>query len=338
MHAAFKRMLLLMVLIAAAFLPKEAKAVSSGNAVSNDVVTYDLKLGDVAVTSENCNDIQFGQLCGTASYDAATKTLTLDSVKSKKKVFYSGIDGLKVKIKVFAVFFMEDGSATSIELKGNTVFDGNEADYLNMSTLSIGENTEVKFYNFNTMYASSMRGVSGEAGEKLVFENCYAEIAGTIINIASMTFDNCFLVNGVHFDEAKHEVVNTDGSLCDGFNIEMYEEYDLWVCGERVTKKNCYDLSKVPGFKKGIIYYNGSVNELRLSGCTIEAPEGVPAIRSAEENIRVVMQDSNSIITAKGAPVLKLEKGGSRIANFDCSLAISTSDDQPAILAENSLL
>ena len=336
-HAASKRALLLMVLVAAAFLPEETKAAVAGSEVSNDVVTYDLKLGDVAVTSENCNDIQFEQHWGKASYDAETKTLTLDSLLAMKKVLYSGIDGLKIKIK-HDVTIQGGGSYIVLQLNANTVIDGSEAECLNMSTLSVGENTEVVFRNFNDFTASSIRGVSGEAGEKLVFDNCNADIITTLTNIASVTFENCGLPDGWSFDESRHGVVYGDGDFAEYFRIKVNKEYDLWVCGERVTTKNYSDLSKVPGVKEGYISFDGDNNVLYMAGCKIETPDGVPAIRSNMENLCVRASYSNNDIIAKGAPALKFEKGGSCIRTLaGGSLSLSTSDDQPAILATDSL-
>ena len=270
----------LILLLAAAALPYEAKAIGSDNEVSNDVTTYDLKLGDVAVTSENCNDIQFGQSRGKASYDAETNTLTLDGVSAMKKVLYSGIDGLKIKIKNSVRFSAGDGRVIVWQLNANTVIDGSDAERLNMSTLSVGENAEVAFRNFNDLTASAIRGVSGEAGEKLVFDNCNVKIILTLTNIASVTFENCGLPDGLTFDKDKHGIVTEEGNFVNAFHIRVYKEYDLWVCGERVTTKNYRDLSKVLGVKEGNIYFELDMGVLYLySGCKIETPDGVPAIR-----------------------------------------------------------
>ena len=329
----------LILLLAAAALPYEAKAIGSDNEVSNDVTTYDLKLGDVAVTSENCNDIQFGQSRGKASYDAETNTLTLDSVVAIKKVLYSGIDGLKIKIKNIVRFDAENGSVIVWQLNANTVIDGSEAESLNMLTLSVGENAEVVFRNFNDLCASAIRGVSGEVGEKLVFENSNVEIVLTLTNIASVTFENCGLPDGLTFDKDKHGIVYEGGDFVNGYHIRVYKEYDLWVCGERVTTKNYKDLSKVPGVKEGNIYFNLDREMLYLSsGCKIETPEGVPAIRSGIKGLNVVAYDTDNIITAKGAPALIFENDGGAIQTpYESNLLLATSDDQPAILVADTL-
>lgn len=329
----------LILLLAAAALPYEAKAIGSDNEVSNDVTTYDLKLGDVAVTSENCNDIQFGQSRGKASYDAETNTLTLDGVSAMKKVLYSGIDGLKIKIKNRVRFSAGDGSVIVWQLNANTVIDGSDAERLNMSTLSVGENAEVVFRNFNYLTASAIRGVSGEAGEKLVFENCNVKIVLTLTNIASVTFENCGLPDGLTFDKDKHGIVYEGGDFVNGFRINVYKEYDLWVCGDRVTTKNYIDLSKVPGVKEGNIYFELDMGVLYLySGCKIETPDGVPAIRSGIKGLNVIAYDTDNIIIAKGAPAIIFENVGGVIQTPDESnLLLATSDGQPAILAADSI-
>ena len=337
-HAAFKRALLLMVLVAAAFLPEETKAAVAGSEVSNDVVTYDLKLGDVVVTSENCNDLQFGQSSGTANYDAGTKTLTLDGIGTSNHTIYSKIDGLTIKIKG-AVIFSSSKTINSLDLEANTVIDGSEDNYFAFQSLRIGERSEVVFRNFNDFTASSIRGVSGEAGEKLVFENCKVAVEGSISQIASMTFVKCALHGDVAFDEAKHAVANYNGDVAEFFIIEKCDVYDLWICGVQVTSLNSNDLSVLPGVKQGSIYYSELGNVLEVLDCRIESPEGIPAIRSNMENLCVRASYSNNDIIAKGAPALKFEKGGGVVnAQGNSSLLLSTSDDQPAILATDSLV
>ena len=322
----------LILLFAAAVLPENAKAAEIGGAVSNDVVTYDLKLGDVAVTSENCNDIQIGQSSGTANYDAGTKTLTLDGIKTSNYKIYSKIDGLTIKIK--GLNFI-----SSIDLEANTVIDCSEDANLDFTSLRIGERTEVVMRNFQWVYCTNIHGVSGEAGEKLVFENSRVTVQGSISQIASVTFVKCALSDGVVFDEAKHAIVNNNGDVAEEFAIEKCDIYDLWICGVQVTSLNCNKLSSLPGVKQGDIYYNQWSNSIEMQNCRIESPEGIPAIRSSIDSLYINVTSSDCYITAKGAPDLKFEKGGGVLhTNANACLLLSASDDQPAILATDSLV
>ena len=331
------RMLSLILLLAAVVVPTEAKVAAAGSEVSNEVVTYDLKLCNVVVTSENCNDIQFGQERGTASYDAETKTLTIDSVYVLSGKLYSEIDGLKIKIKGNVIWGINN-SSISIQLRANTIIDGSESTYFSFEMLSIGNNTEVVLRNFDNARCNYIYGASDVANIKLVVENSNLKVANLLTRIVSLTLNNCELPEGVVFNEARYTVLSENGEFVPGFAITKPKEYDLWICGVRVTNKNMNDLSKLPGVTKGAISYDEAENALILKQCSIESPEGVSVIRSNMKNLWINADDSNSNLIAKGAPVLKFEKGWSCIRTLaGGSLSLSTSDDQPAILATDSL-
>ena len=358
-HGAFLMRAFSLIFLLAAFCPKETKAAaafnkvqSAGSAVSNSVVTYDLQLCDVVVTSENCKDIQFGQEAGKASYDPETKTLLLDNISREiddeiksHRILINKIDGLTIKIKgtvwTGARMPLTSGEEfCTFELDANTVIESVGTSYLVLCGLGIGENTEVVFRNIEYVQCLTdygIRGVSGEAGEKLVLEHAAMYVYNSITNIASLELRNSELESGKTFDSQKHAVVS-DGEIAIGVRFNLLEEYDLWVAGNKVNIKNSTDLSQLPGVNCQSLRYDRAEKALYLEKCTIEASEGEPAIRSGIEDFKLIFYSGDNYISSKGAPALKFEKSK---ASVECrnsgKCIVSASDDQPAILATDSI-
>ena len=340
--------------------PKETKAAaafnkaqSAGSAVSNSVVTYDLQLCDVVVTSENCNDIQFGQESGTASYDPDTKTLTLEDVSREisddiksHRILINKIDGLTIKIKGFVWTGARSDLTSSeqfctFELDANTVIESVGTSYLTICGVGIGKNTEVVFRNIENVQCLTeygIRGVSGEDGEKLVLEHAGIYVSNSITNIASLELRNSELESGKTFDSQKHAVV-CDGEIANKIWFNVLEEYDLWVAGNRVNIKNCNALSHLPGVKSDSVWYDRYNKTLHLQKCTIEAPQGEPAIRSGIKDFKLEFYSDDNYISSKGAPALKFENGKVSVkCRKGAKCVVSASDDQPAILATDSIV
>lgn len=335
-RAAMRQLCLAVALLAAAFAPGHAMA-------EETVQQYALKLRDVQVTSENCSDIQFSQHRGKASYDPATKTLTLDNLYASDQnvpvIHNMGIDGLTIKCKGDITMYQDGG----VLLEANTTIEGSEADPSSFTYLHIGKGTKVTVANFLkltvSLYGTAVSGVTGTDGETLVIKNSNFATYGKIEKLAAFETDECDIGDGAAFDASLHAVA-TDGEAASRVNVYKREAYDLWIAGVQVTSTNFDKLSQIPGVS-GNIYYEKGECMLYLGNCSITPEPGVPAIRSDIEEFSIALEgNSESTLTANGAPAMILGKETymqTNAAMYNGKLTATASGGYPAILAHDVL-
>ncbi len=322
-----------------------AAALAPGRAMAEETVQqYALKLKDVQVTSQNCTDIQFGQHRGKASYDPATKTLTLDNIyatDSEQPVVYNmGIDGLMIKCKREISL---DGDTGGFLVEANTTIDGAEASPSVATFLRIGKNTKATVANFSKFTFkskdASVSGVTGTEGETLVVSSCDFRARGRIEKLAALETDDCDIVDGAAFDATMHAVTR-DGEVAIDIDIYKYTEFDLWIAGVQVTTRNFTKLSEIPGVS-GVMYFDERENEIYLQDCSITPAQGVAAIRSDLEDFAVVVEGgTESTLTTNGAPAMIIGKNTwieSDGIMYPGKLKATASGGYPAILAGESI-
>lgn len=322
-----------------------AAALAPGRALGEETVQqYALKLKDVQVTSQNCTDIQFGQHRGKASYDPATKTLTMDNIyatDSEQPVVYNmGIDGLTIKCKREISL---GGDTGGFLVEANTTIDGAEASPSDAKFLRIGKNTKATVANFSKFTFksedASVSGVTGTEGETLVVSSCDFSARGRIEKLAALETNDCDMVDGSAFDATLHAVTR-NGEVASDIDIYKYTEFDLWIAGVQVTTRNFTKLSEIPGVS-GTMYFDDRENEIYLQNCSITPAQGVAAIRSDLEDFAVVVEaGTESTLTTNGAPAMIIGKNAwIESDGIMCpgKLKATASGGYPAILAGESL-
>ncbi|MGP1420407.1 MAG: thiol-activated cytolysin family protein [Tannerella sp.] len=91
--------------------------------------SYDLRIVDTEVTSQNCNSISnFNGVSGRVSYDPNTKTLTLDNATivatGNKYGIYSKIDGLTIRINGTCTITAKESPAIMLQESHTTITGG----------------------------------------------------------------------------------------------------------------------------------------------------------------------------------------------------------------------
>ncbi len=331
---------LAVALLAAALMPDSAMA-------GETVQTYALKLRGVQVTSENCSDIQFDQSRGKASYDPATKTLTLDNVDtnedSQPLIYNTGIDGLTIKCKRSLWLDSKEGGFL---LEANTTIDGSEAEVSYARYIRIGKGTTVTVANFDRITLgdsgsdeAAVSGVSGTDGETLVVRSSTFIAKGKIEKLAALETYDCDIADGAAFDASLHAVA-ANGEACSPVHIYKHKAFDLWIAGVQVTTSNSSSLSEIPGVSGHLSFYKEE-NTLYMNNCSITPEQGCVAIRSDLDEFSLVVQTgTENTVTANGAPAIVLGKDTYISYNNGMGygkLTVTASGDNPAILAHGPL-
>lgn len=205
--------------IAMLALPQEAEAQTD----------YGFKVAGVKVSSENSNDLSaIPGVSGTANYDPATKTLTLDNATidapSGKRGIYAEED-ITVEVKgtchvtsndMEAVFL---GNGTRMTVKGEGTL--NAACTTDNESAVFIEPDATLTIDGCTLYAKGAHGICGQDGtsnETLIVKNANLTAEGmgmTISRLAVFTLDGCHIILpiGATFDTDQHAVCDQTGYI-----------------------------------------------------------------------------------------------------------------------------
>ena len=199
--------------------------VLNGEMVTDKVViepdNYGIRIAGVDVTSLNCKDLSvIDGVEGKISYDAETKTLTIEDV-TINTIDNFGIENQSVDLK--------------IEVVGNNTITTNEAciTIVNPSTISGSGTFRLKSNRNCGLYVKSsltvedvklyaegkwgIAGYDGKSGEILTLRNAYVEATGSkgsICDLQNLILDNCAITqpDGAEFD-ANQKAVVLNGEL-----------------------------------------------------------------------------------------------------------------------------
>ena len=183
---------------------KHAVCDASGNVITDEVViapvkTYGLEIAGVKVTSANCSDLTaIPGVKGKASYDPATKTLTLEDASIDGGEQRDGIwsnDQLTCVVK--GKVSITSTNMNAMAFAKNAIIKGNGQLTLKSSEVC-GIYTEAALLIEGcTVYAEGVFGIAGRngtSGESLTIRNASVTAKGTegsICDLANFTLEGC---------------------------------------------------------------------------------------------------------------------------------------------------
>ena len=279
---------------------------------------YGLKINEVDVTSENCNDLSvIDGVSGTVKYVPETKTLFLENATIAAKgnfhsIYNDTIEGLIINItgenRVTAenAAILLNYNSTIIKGGGILNIENNGAGIYFLNSLVIDS---------CTVNVTGVWGIAGNVGEEetLTIRNANVTATGTdgsICDILSLTLDGCkiYTPEGAAFDETLHAVALNGETVTDRVvitndttAIEKVVNYGLRIAGINVTDKNYNDLSEISGVS-GTVKYNPDTKTLTLDNATITPAGGVYGIANDSiEGLTINVIGENRLTTSPAA-------------------------------------
>ncbi len=205
--------------MAALFITIFALPAQAQNLYENEpTTTYDLKIANTDVTSDNCNDLsKIPGVSGTVSYNPQTKTLTLQDATidiQEDNAILSYIDDLTVKVT--GTNNLSSSKATISFRAPLTITGGGTLNLQSEKDCALYINaTKLTIDNCTLSAKSKVYGISGAEGirEKVAVTNATVIAEGTkygsICDIAELTLTGCSITEpmGAIFDPDKRAVV-----------------------------------------------------------------------------------------------------------------------------------
>ncbi len=275
--------------------------------------SYGLKVGNVRVTSDNCNDLSvIDGVSGTVTYDNATKTLTLnnatiDMSKSNKNCIYnSSITDLKIKVIGKNTIKSNIGGANlGIYLDRSTIIEGDGKSSLKITSYSyscIGVENEktltIKDVSLELEGNQCICGSYSSAYPYLKVDNASIKATGkkgSIVRIKELNLNNCKIVapEGAKFNKTKKAVTDASNNIIKT-QIVIEPFYGLKIAGKDVTNKNCNDLSVIDGVS-GKVTYDNETKTLTLDGATIDSPRLNGIENNIVDGLTILLKNDNII-------------------------------------------
>ena len=299
----------------ALFSTQNNAVVLNGEMVTDKVVivpSYGIKIAGVDVTSLNCKDLSvIDGVDGKMSYDAETKTLTMEDVTINTTDF-NGI-------------FNKDVKGLKINLVGNNTITSSEACIAILEPSTISGSGTLRLKSSGNcgilllsslavegikLYAEGKWGIAGQvfqiSGNVLTICNAYVEATGSkgsVCDLENLILDGCSITqpNGAEFDAQYHSVLLNGELVTDKVVIEP-DSYGIKIAGVDVTALNCKDLSVIDGVD-GKMSYNSETKTLTMEDVTLN-----PAVTIGIENKYVMDMKiklvGNNTITAKSSCIV----------------------------------
>ena len=296
----------------------------NGIVVQSKVViepSYGIKIAGVDVTRKNCNDLSVIEgVSGKVSFDAATKTLTLDNatIASTKEtaIINNQCEGLVIKVlgknditatKAVGVKVVRPTTVSGIG--GSSLLNvkaGYSAMYMTSTPLTI-QDCEVT--------AVGTYGITGNGINKdvLTIRNSRVKAKGgegdlnDYEDYGSITDLNDLVLEGCHFhlpgdamfnDELGGVVEGSGGWLTTDTVVIEPDSYGIWVADKEVTTLNHKDLSGIDGVE-GKLSYDPATNTLTMEDVTITRTDIYNGIRNSyQKDLKIEVVGNNSITTS----------------------------------------
>ena len=302
--------------------------VLNGEMVTDKVViepdNYGIRIAGVDVTSLNCKDLSgIEGVDGKISYNPETNTLTMEDVtiNAAYNVINHGIANLRAKDLNIEVV----GNNT-ITSGFNTITSGIPCIIFEPTTISGSgtlnlKNTYCGIYMVSSsltvkdvkLYAEGDYGVAGYVGnsdEILTLRNAYVEATsskGSICDIYNLVLDGCSIIQpeGAAFDANVHAVA-LNGEVVTDKVVIAPDNLGFEIAGEKVTRKNCKDLSVIKGVS-GTVSYDPNTKTLTLDNATITNEDegygkGIVNKNISDFTIRLIGE--NTVTTGRASLVL----------------------------------
>ncbi len=303
---------------------------------------YNLLIGGKRVTSENCGDLTaIDGVKGKAKYDPASNTLTLDNATITTTAEKAAGVGLWNSIKDLKVVLIGENAITSEKSGGMVNYE--KLTFTGTGKLTItGAMSGNEDYCYGILNPSTVTvdgctleisgGVNGITSGRWKFNKCNVRVKGngTIKDEykGSMgrlgyvpEFTDCKITApaGAEWKELKKSGYTFQSLFANGKVVTDWvtikpnaapENYNILICGKKITSENCGDLTAIEGVK-GKAAYDPATNTLTFDNATItttaEKAAGV-GLWTSVKGLTIKLIGENTITSEKSGGMVNYEK------------------------------
>jgi len=303
---------------------------------------YNLLIGGKKVTSENCGDLTaIDGVKGKAKYDPASNTLTLDNATITTTVEKAAGVGLWNSIKDLKVVLIGENTITSEKSGGMVNYD--KLTFTGAGKLTItGAMSGNEDYCYGVLNPGTVTvdgctleisgGVNGITSGRWKFNKCNVRVKGNGTTKdeykGSMgrlgyvpEFTDCKITApaGAEWKELKKSGYTFQSLFANGKVVTDWvtikpnaapENYNILICGKKITSENCGDLTAIEGVK-GKAAYDPATNTLTFDNATItttaEKAAGV-GLWTSVKGLTIKLIGENTITSEKSGGMVNYEK------------------------------
>ena len=293
----------------------------SGGWITTDTVviepdSYGIGVADKEVTTLNYKDLSgIDGVEGKLSYDPATNTLTMEDVTITRTDIYNGIrNSYQKDLKIEVV------GNNSITTSYSCIFLTHASTISGSGTLSLKSTKGCGIFFSSSLivediklYVEEHMGIFASYENKydmLAIRNAYVEATGyngSISGIDNLVLDGCSIIQpeGAAFDANVHAVA-LNGEVVTDKVVIAPDNLGFEIAGEKVTRKNCKDLSVIKGVS-GTVSYDPNTKTLTLDNATITNEDegygkGIVNKNISDFTIRLIGE--NTVTTGSASLVL----------------------------------
>ena len=278
--------------------------------------SYGIKIAGKEVSRYNCKDLSvIDGVDGKISYDPETTTLTMEDVT----INVADLNGIVNK----------DVKGLKIKLFGNNAITANNACISIQKTSTISGSGTLRLKSSGhcglhlpyspltvegvKLYAEGKWGIAGYNGrsdEILTLRNAYVEATGrlgSVCDLQNLVLDGCSIIQpeGAAF-AANVDAVALNGEVVTDKVVIAPDNLGFEIAGEKVTRKNCKDLSVIKGVS-GTVSYDPNTKTLTLDNATITNEDegygkGIVNKNISDFTIRLIGE--NTVTTGRASLVL----------------------------------
>ena len=303
---------------------------------------YNLLIGGKKVTSENCGDLTaIDGVKGKAKYDPASNTLTLDNATITTTAEKAAGVGLWNSIKDLKVVLIGENTITSEKSGGMVNYD--KLTFTGAGKLTItGAMSGNEDYCYGVLNPGTVTvdgctleisgGVNGITSGRWKFNKCNVRVKGNGTTKdeykGSMgrlgyvpEFTDCKITApaGAEWKELKKSGYTFQSLFANGKVVTDWvtikpnaapENYNILICGKKITSENCGDLTAIEGVK-GKAAYDPATNTLTFDNATItttaEKAAGV-GLWTSVKGLTIKLIGENTITSEKSGGMVNYEK------------------------------
>ena len=293
----------------------------SGGWLTTDTVviepdSYGIWVADTEVTTLNHKDLSgIDGVEGKLSYDPATNTLTMEDATITRTDIYNGIrNSYQKDLKIEVV------GNNSITTSYSCIFLTHASTISGSGTLSLKSTKGCGIF-FNSslivedikLYVEEHMGISGSYENKydmLAIRNAYVEATGyngSIFDIDNLVLDGCSIIQpeGATF-AANVDAVALNGEVVTDKVVIAPDNLGFEIAGEKVTRKNCKDLSVIKGVS-GNVSYDPNTKTLTLDNATIineDEGYGKGIVNKNISDFTIRLIGENTVTTGRASLIL----------------------------------
>ena len=278
--------------------------------------SYGIKIAGKEVSRYNCKDLSvIDGVDGKISYDPETTTLTMEDVT----INVADLNGIVNK----------DVKGLKIKLFGNNAITANNACISIQKTSTISGSGTLRLKSSGhcglhlpyspltvegvKLYAEGKWGIAGYNGrsdEILTLRNAYVEATGrlgSVCDLQNLILDGCSIIQpeGAAF-AANVDAVALNGEVVTDKVVIAPDNLGFEIAGEKVTRKNCKDLSVIKGVS-GTVSYDPNTKTLTLDNATIineDEGYGKGIVNKNISDFTIRLIGENTVTTGRASLVL----------------------------------